>query len=100
MEPTDLILYRYHDIPVCDGSLRLACDEYVVVKETAHVCYINPIWDSAGASPRKIYKHARKLFASPSKETAFVSFQARKLRQISIYEARLKQAKKALTLRP
>ena len=105
-------LYRYRDVQFgsCDEyeniiSTRVAVEvmEFDVVKETrcgAWIHYGCQLFQPDVIPPRSELKfvnfRCRKQFACRTKEEALASFVARKQRQISILNAKLRRAKEAL----
>lgn len=84
---------------VSTGSyVKLQLQEYRVIKQTPKGVRIDDYRRSLCPHGRFISREWHKQWACPTVEEARLSFIARKKRQISIYQSRLRQAKKALEL--
>lgn len=98
-----MVLYRYDDhgfaslvddFGGCSVDIRIILSDFAVIKETPCGYWI---WYTS-CHKRWVSKHSRKRFAHASKEEAWLSFQKRKDRQISILSERLKRAEYARQL--
>lgn len=98
--------YRYDDIqyappldefdmPIGRGRLELRLTTFRVVRLTPTGAWLTP---HPIVSPRFARRDARKRYACPTKQEALESFFARKRRQKSIYEARIRQVEEAMVL--
>lgn len=77
--------------------MRLHLRKMKVLRETP--CGVRLIGMGYGTSnPRLVLHSHRKKFAHPTISEAALSFHCRKMKQISIYAARIKQAEYALDL--
>lgn len=102
---TELFFYRYEDVqyaPPPDeygdcygiGDLKVHLRTYTVIKRTLKGTVID-----IGVGDRKfILRNATKHFACPTVEEAMISFLARKRRQISIHQAVIDRANRAIKI--
>lgn len=99
-----MTLYRYEDVlfasmvdewdnPIGSGRLEILERTFTVLKETP-----KGFWIDCYCTRRWVSKSSRRRYACVSKDDAWKSFQARKLRQAGIYAARLARAKQALAM--
>lgn len=94
------VAYRFEDVRYAgdeegtSGPLLVKIRKYPVLKKTPKGFWI----DAGFGTKRFILEAARKQFACRSKRKALASFIARKNRQISIYAARLADAREALNM--
>lgn len=86
-------MYRYKEVRYSNYILMLVKMEFEVIKETPKGYWI----DNYGKK-RFVLKDSTKRYACLTPEDAFISYQARKKRQIKILEAKLAEAKAALRL--
>lgn len=91
--------YRYEDIRYAGtdegdrGYMRIELSEFDVLKTTP-----KGFWINAWTGKRFVRNEGKKRFACLSKSDAMTSFNARKQRQKSIYEARLADCVEAIEL--
>lgn len=101
-------LYRYeeiitaplldeHETPIANtASLKLYCKQYAIIRRTP-----KGAWIDMGFGFKKFVKlTAFKRYACSTKEDAWLSFRARKERQIAILSSQLRRARGALKLDP
>ena len=100
------VWYRYEDRRYSDPNfddyepssysshVRVVLRKYPILRHTPKGVWLG--WSEYDR--RFVLKSARKRFACPTIEEAKESFLARKRRQISIYEARLRDAREAVVL--
>lgn len=83
------------DRPCGEGRLELIKRRFSVIRETPTGAWLqeHPI-----IAPRFAKRDARKRYACPTEIEALQSFFARKQRQVSIYNARIRRAEKAMIL--
>jgi len=86
-------VYRYWNYSTSSGE-HLALEELRIVSTTK-----NGVWVMVGFNKKKfINLKAKKQYACLTKEEAYLSYQARKRRQIAILQANLEKAIQASTL--
>lgn len=100
----DAVYYRYEDVkyaapvdewdmPCGEGQLVVVLREFPVLKRTPKGAWVNG-WHGR----RFVRDEAHKRYACATKEDAKRSFIARKVRQASIYRARLRRAERVLRM--
>ncbi len=96
MNPNFLYRYKASDY---GGAIILELDRYPVLKATKCGVWIQPTVYPSNCK-KFVNLNARKQWACRTPEEAFISYQHRKARQISILEAQLRRAKQAAKLTP
>lgn len=89
--PVTEVWYRYEDRLTTDG-VYVCCWELELIKKTPMGVVIRDV----GGQRRFIADSWTKKYACPTKALALESFVARKTKQISIYEARARNARRAI----
>lgn len=85
------------DQPYGEGTVEVKLQKYVVVRETLKGVWLVMQWgDFTGTEKKFVLVGSNKRYACPTIEEAYDSFMARKLKQISIYKARIKGVEKAI----
>ena len=81
------------DEPLGPARVQLAVSEYAVTKRTP-----KGVWLDCYGNRRFVLTSARKQFASPTREAAYVCFLARKKRQLKILTAQVRNVREAIAL--
>lgn len=89
--PVTEVWYRYEDW-LTTGGVDVCCWELEFIKKTPMGVVIRDV----GGQRRFIADRWTKKYACPTKALALESFVARKTKQISIYEARARNARRAI----
>lgn len=103
------IWYRFAECRVSNGvdeyenglghHMEVRCNTYRVVRRTPKGAWIVQVWGkNTSGRKRFVLTASHKHYACPTVDEAKASFRARKKKQISIYSARIADAKKALLL--
>jgi hypothetical protein len=93
--------YRYTDVSYENGP-KIELSTFKMIKETPCGWWILQHWDSEWYVPnenkRWVSKTARKRYAYPTKKEAMTSFEARKIRHLSILKAQALYVENVLDL--